>query len=184
MIQRNWHIFLIALIFLAAVAGLDAVHFWAKVGLEAPQGLAYQGLLFLGFYLVLSNTVFSPYIAIMDERYEQTTGKRLKVEETQRKADSLLAQYKSSIEDARLKAIQERERSGLRAEEEAKVLTESTKKKASADLAQARVSLENQVVEARKNIGVEAQAVSKEVVGKILMQATSPKEKRQRAQAQ
>jgi len=183
LIQRNWHIVLLALVFLAAVAGLDAVHFWEKVGLEPPHGMAYQGLLFLLFYFVLSNTVFTPYIAIMDERHEQTVGKKMKVEETQRRVDSMLAQYQASLEDARAKAIQERELSGLRADDEAKLHLENTKKKATASLAESKSALEIQVTAARKNIPSESKAVAQDVIGKILTSVPSSSEKRPRAQA-
>ena len=185
MIERNWHIVLLALVFVGAVLGIDAVHFWDKVGLEHPHGLIFQGLLFLGFYFVLSNTVFTPYIAIMHEREEQTVGKRLQVEATQRKADAILAQYQASIEEAKSKAIKERELSGIRAEEEAKNQIESTKKKAIASLIEAKSALEAEVASAKKNIAAESQTVAQEVVKKIVAQAApAASSSRQHAQAQ
>lgn len=164
MIRKNLHILIIAIVFYGATVGLDAVGFWQKVGLPAPQGYVFQGFLFLAFYFVLSNMFFSPYIAVMHEREERTSGKRRACEATQEKADQLMAKYKGAIEEARLRAIQERELAALRAEDEAKAQVDAARKKASQDLAQAKSALAQEIVSAKQGVDKAAGEVAREIV--------------------
>lgn len=168
MIRRNWHILLVGAVFFAAAQGLDAVRFWEKVGLTAPHGLVFQGFLFLAFYAILSNTLFHPYLAIMHEREEQTSGKRRQCEATKERADRLLADYAAAIEEARLKSIRERELAGLRAEEDAKKRVDSARARAGQDLIRAKGALADEMAQARVGMKAAAFDVAADIVANAM----------------
>lgn len=182
--KQNGHIFAIAIIFVLVAKGLEAISLWKILSLGAAPGFLFQGLLFLAFYFVLRNTLFNPYIHILHEREEQTTGKKLKVEATQEKADQLLAQYESAINEAKLKAVKERERALLKAEEEAKVQIDQVKKKSMETVAQEKAQIEMHAAEARLSLGQNVVSLKTEITQKVMASVKSIHGARSESRAQ
>ncbi|MFH1263269.1 MAG: ATP synthase F0 subunit B [Pseudomonadota bacterium] len=132
--RRSAYIFILAALFFGFARFLDSVGFWKLAGLPEPHGYLIQGFLFLGVLLVLQNTLFEPYVRILDEREEQTTGKRAKAEKSRSDADGMIARYRASITEARKGATTERERQALQAEDEERRELAAAKGRANVEL--------------------------------------------------
>lgn len=178
MIKQSWHIFAVALIFFGVERALDAAHFWDAIGVGHPHGYLYQGLLFLGFYFVMQNTLFVPYLHVLHEREAQTSGKRRQVEATAEKAKNLLTNYQAAISEARMKAVKERELVLIKTEEDIKTQLEGAKKNASAHLAAEKIQIQNDVTEAKKSQSQNAKMLMQEVVGTIMQTPNTSAAKR------
>lgn len=172
--KRSWHILFLVFLFLGAASVLDGFHFWESVGLPPPHGYVEQGLLFLFFYFVLKNALFDPYIAVMEHREAETFGKRTKLEQTQEKADALIAKYTLAIEEARLKALKERERILSAVEADIRLQLESSRQQAHQTLAAAKLQIQRESNEVREHLTEESVALASDVVHKILKSNNAP----------
>ena len=118
MIRRNIYIVVLLFLFLAFSRLLHIVDFWGFAGLSTPQGFEAIGLLFFATLFVLQNGLFGPYLRVVEEREAQTTEKKKLAEKTRLEAEERIARYHRAIDEARLRALRERETRAIQAEEE------------------------------------------------------------------
>ena len=154
--QKKGYIVVLALLFLGTAFLLRTFGFWHRVGLEEPKGFEVQGLLFLVFLFVMQKTLFGPYVAILDERHEQTEGKRKRAEELDRQAREMREKYRKAVDDARLEALHERERMALEAEEAER-----------ADVARVKIAENERLLQLRNDLGREADLVRRELSSQL-----------------
>lgn len=143
--KGNGHIVGLAAIFVGVVFVLEQVGFWNLIGVGAPQGLMFQGLLFLAFYFLIKNFLFTPMTKIFIERTKLTTDKKKEIEGLENESKALFEKYTLAIEEAKLKALREKEKMGLEAEKHEKE-----------KIAQAKGQAENQMNQIKKTLEVEA----------------------------
>jgi F0F1-type ATP synthase membrane subunit b/b' len=129
LIRRSRDIFVLALLFSAAAYGLHKMEFWSRVGLPEPHGYVWEGCLFLGLLWILQTALFDPYLKAVEAREEQTVGKRALAENTRARAEEMANGYHRSVEAGRMQGAQDREREGLRAEADERLLVAAAKKK-------------------------------------------------------
>ncbi|HMQ09995.1 MAG TPA: ATP synthase F0 subunit B [Oligoflexia bacterium] len=168
MIKENRHIIALLALFLLFAKLLEKINLWGLMGLDAPHGLVFQGVLFFAFYFILKNFLFAPYIKIFQEREEATTGKRNKVEQMRLESDRLLEQYTQSIEEARLKAAIERDALLLEGEELEKGIIFKARQTAKESLEQEKEKIAQQAQKARVGLNKEIPRLSEEIVGKFI----------------
>ncbi|MCI5071749.1 ATP synthase F0 subunit B [bacterium] len=168
MIKENRHIIALLALFLLFAKLFEKINLWGLMGLEAPHGLVFQGVLFFAFYFILKNFLFAPYIKIFQEREEATTGKRNRVEQMRLESDRLLEQYTQSIEEARIKAASHRDALLLEGEEIEKNIVFQARQTAKDSLEQEKEKITLQAQKARAGLNKEISSLSEEIVGKFV----------------
>lgn len=168
MIKENRHIIALLALFLLFAKLFEKINLWGLMGLDAPHGLIFQGVLFFAFYFILKNFLFAPYIKIFQEREEATAGKRNKVEQMRLESDRLLEQYTQSIEDARATAATERDALLLEGEELEKGIVFKARQAAKESLEQEKEKITQQAQKARAGLNKEVPRLAEEIVGKFV----------------
>ncbi|MEZ4705164.1 MAG: ATP synthase F0 subunit B [Bdellovibrionota bacterium] len=146
------YIFVFAAIFTAVALLLPVVGFWKAIGLEAPHGYLYQGLLFLGLLWILQVFVFEPYIRTAEERDAQTEGKRKWAQKNQLLSQEKWDMYQQRISDAKLRAAKQREEIIMQAEDEEKKSLDQAREKAAGQLAKEKQQLESDVAQVQSTL--------------------------------
>ncbi|MCB0326026.1 MAG: hypothetical protein KDD52_00255 [Bdellovibrionales bacterium] len=178
------YIFVLAGVFSAFALLLPVVGFWKAIGVEAPHGYLYQGLLFLGLLLLLQMTVFEPYIRTADERDAQTLGKRKLAEKDELLSQEKWDMYQQRIEEAKIKATQTREALALAAEEEEKKSLEATREKSSQWLEKEKEKIASQEKDAQSGLSSHRDELAQSIVEKVLGQVDAKQRPRAQSQTQ
>lgn len=171
--RRSAYIFLLAILFYGAAAGLDAVDFWGVVGLPEPHGYKAQGFIFLALLFVLQNTLFEPYVRVLEERQAETVGKKAKAEEARLKAEEMLAKYRLSIREARAKAAREREEREIAAEEEERQLLRVAKEKANAEFRDRVAAISKEADGVRGELVTSIEPLATDILTQVLKDSPS-----------
>jgi F0F1-type ATP synthase membrane subunit b/b' len=166
--RRSGYIFFLAALFLAVAAGLHAADFWKVAGLPVPHGYVAQGLLFLALLFLLQNTLFDPYLTVLEERERQTTGKRGMAERTLQDAEGMLTRYRRTISEAEREAVKERESRALAAEEEERRLLAETKRRANDDFRRTMEEVRGEADRAKSELGGSISPLAADIVRKVL----------------
>ena len=111
MFRKSTDTFIIAIVFVVAAILLNHFNFWQVLGLTQPRGFIFQGILFLVLVTILHHSLFDPYLAIADERHEQTFEKRKRADEKKIQAGQMLKSYERSILAARMDALKQKKKS-------------------------------------------------------------------------
>jgi F0F1-type ATP synthase membrane subunit b/b' len=169
--RRSAYIFLLGILFLGTAQVLSLIGFWKVAGLPEPHGYIAQGFVFLGLLFVLQNTLFDPYVRVLDEREEQTVGKRAKAERTRVEADEKIVLYRNAITEARTRATKEREQHALRAEDEERAALRAAKERANAELEVRTDEIRRETDEARATLSGSVRPVAADIVQQVLRTA-------------
>lgn len=172
MIRKSGYILVLTVLF-SGVAYAMKTWGWAlfqkNFGLPAPQGYVTQGFVFLAFLFILQNTLFAPYIRIYEERDLQTTKKKEGAARTEEEAQKHFGKYQRAIEDARLRAIREREKMGLNAEAEERLAVVAAREEAGRTLAADLSRISKESVQAKEgllhSVGDLAEVIVSQVIG-------------------
>jgi F0F1-type ATP synthase membrane subunit b/b' len=166
--KRSGYIFILAALFLAVAQLLYRFHFWAFAGLPEPRGYVYQGLLFLTTTLLLQNTLFGPYLAVLEERDNQTVHKKAKAEKIREESERMMNEYRRGIEAARLRATAERERLALAAEQEERDRLKAAREKAGKDLSARVEALEGESGRLRPELRGQVEGIAQDILNQVV----------------
>jgi F-type H+-transporting ATPase subunit b len=168
LIRRSGYIFVLAALFLGVAKLLHTFDLWSKIGVHAPHGYEVQGLLFLTLLFILQNTLFAPYTDVLDERENQTVKKKEAAEKSRAEADRMIAEYRKSIEEARIRATMERERLLLEADQEERKRLMQAKEAGTKSLAAAVDALKGEAKEAKKRLDDSVATLAKEIADRVV----------------
>ena len=167
--QKNFDTLAIAILFVAISFLLEQIGFWGAIGLPNPGfPFIFIGLLFLAVVVLFSHTIFEPFVAIADERFEQTEGKRKNAEKKRQEADAMIEEYEKGLLDAKMKAFKEREQISLQGEEEERKKIEAARTKSQENLEVARKEMAQQVEKTKTELIQSKDMLVNELVEKIL----------------
>jgi F-type H+-transporting ATPase subunit b len=162
--RRSAYIPLLGIVFFGVAKFLNAIDFWKVAGLRDPHGYLTQGFIFLGLLFVLQNLLFEPYVRVLEERHEQTVGKKMKAEQTRLEAEGMIAKYRDAVSNARNRAAIERERRGLEAEGEERQVLKAAKDLANADLRERVAQIQSEAEVARLDLRAQTAPLASDIV--------------------
>jgi F0F1-type ATP synthase membrane subunit b/b' len=171
--RRSAYILLLAVLFFGAAQGLNAIDFWKIAGLPEPRGYLAQGFIFLSLLFLLQNTLFDPYLRVLEERASETTGKKAKAEQTRAEAEKMIARYRAGIAEARVMGTKERELRGIAAEEEERKLLQGAKGRANEQLKVRIEEIRGEADRARGDLRASVEPLATDIVRQTL--GISPK---------
>jgi F-type H+-transporting ATPase subunit b len=130
--------------------------------------VVWQILLFLVLWLIVSKVLFRPYMALLKEREQKTTGADDSAYHLEHEAERLRAQYEEAIADATAAGNATKESIVQQARQQREALLSSAREEAAGILDRVRHEVQNQLALERELAIREADAVAHDMVSKIL----------------
>jgi F-type H+-transporting ATPase subunit b len=130
--------------------------------------VVWQILLFLVLWLIVSKVLFRPYMALLDEREQKTTGADDNSYDLEHEAERLRAQYEEAIANAAAAGNATKDAIVQQARQQREALLSSARKEAAGILERVRLQVRSQLAQERDLAIREADAVAHDMIGKIL----------------
>ena len=130
--------------------------------------VVWQIVLFLGLWLIVSKVLFRPYVALLDEREQKTTGADDSAYNLEHEAERLRAQYEEAIANAAATGNATKEAIVQQARQQREELLSSAREEAAGILERVRQEVQSQLSQERELTIREADAVAHDMVSKIL----------------
>lgn len=130
--------------------------------------IVWQILLFLALWLIVSKVLFRPYMALLDEREQKTTGADDNSYNLEHEAERLRAQYEEAIANAAAAGNATKDAIVQQARQQREALLSSARHEAAGILERVRLQVRSQLAQERDLAIREAEAVAHDMVGKIL----------------
>ena len=130
--------------------------------------IVWQILLFLALWLILSKVLFRPYMALLEEREQKTTGAEEDSHGLEHEAERLRAQYEQAIANAAAEGQANKDAIVQEARQQREALLSDARAEAAHILERVRLDIQSQLTRERELALQEADAVADDMVGKIL----------------
>lgn len=130
--------------------------------------ILYQVILFVFLWLVLNKIFFQPYLKLLSEREQKTTGAQHDSSDLEHQAAALRAQYEEKIAQARSTAAAERERTLQNAREQREKILGRARQEAEQHLTRVRQEIAAALESERRLAAAEAAAIGAEIASKVL----------------
>lgn len=124
--------------------------------------------IFALLFFVLGKTLFSPFLALLQERAERTTGDIANAAASREEVAALSARVDQDLAAARSAAQAEVERVRAETRAEAAKLFDQAQQEAGSRLAELRAEVRSATEEARRALGSDARAIADAMVGAVL----------------
>jgi F-type H+-transporting ATPase subunit b len=128
----------------------------------------WQILLFLGLWLIVSKVLFRPYMAVLEEREQRTTGADDSSDHLEQEAERLRAQYEETIAQAAAAGNATKDAILQQARQQREALLSAAREEAAGILERVRQEVQSQLAQERELAVREADAVAQDMVSKIL----------------
>ena len=136
--------------------------------ISLDYSIAYQIVLFLVLWVILSKVLFGPYLNLLDERERRTTGARHDSTDLEQEGARLRAQYEEKIAQAQASGHAAREAILQEGRQQREKLLTQAREGAMSMLEGVRREVESQMQRERQLAAAEARTVAQEMVEKIL----------------
>ena len=130
--------------------------------------VVWQILLFLGLWLIVSRVLFRPYMTLLEEREQKTTGADDSAYHLEHEAERLRAQYEGAITEATAAGNATKEAIVQQARQQREALLSSAREQAAGILERVRQEVQRQLAQERELAIREAHAVAHDMASKIL----------------
>jgi F-type H+-transporting ATPase subunit b len=128
----------------------------------------WQILLFLGLWLIVSKVLFRPYMVVLEQREQKTTGADDSSEHLEQHAERLRAHYQETIAKAAAAGNASKDAIVQQARQQREALLSSARAEAAGILERVRQEVQSQLAQEHELAVREADAVAQEMVSKIL----------------
>lgn len=132
------------------------------------SSVVWQILLFLVLWLIVSKVLFRPYMALLEEREQKTTGADDNSFSLEHEAERLRAQYEQGIADAAAAGQVSKEAIVQEGRHQKEALLSDAREEAARILERVRLEIQSQLTRERELALREADAVAHDMVEKIL----------------
>jgi F-type H+-transporting ATPase subunit b len=132
------------------------------------SSVVWQILLFLVLWLIVSKVLFRPYMALLEEREQKTTGADDNSYSLEHEAERLRAQYEQGIANAAAAGQVSKEAIVQEARQHREALLSEAREEAARILDRVRLDIQSQLARERELALREANAVAHDMVWKIL----------------
>ena len=130
--------------------------------------VVWQILLFLGLWLIVSRLLFRPYMALLEEREQKTSGADESAYHLEHEAERLRLQYEEAIADAAAAGNATKEAIVQQARQQREGLLSSARAEAAGILERVRQEVQSQLAQEREAAIREADTIAHDMVNKIL----------------
>ena len=128
----------------------------------------WQILMFLGLWLIVSKVLFRPYMVVLEQREQKTTGADDSSEHLEQHAERLRAEYQETIAKAAAAGNASKNAIVQQAREQREALLSSARAEAAGILERVRQDVQSQLAQEHELAVREADAVAQEMVSKVL----------------
>ena len=128
----------------------------------------WQILLFLGLWLIVSKLLFRPYMAVLEQREQKTTGADDSAYHLEHEAERLRAQYEEAISNAKAAGNASKETIIQQARRQREALLSSAREEAAGILERVRQEVQSQLAQEHELTLREADVVAQDMASKIL----------------
>jgi F-type H+-transporting ATPase subunit b len=132
------------------------------------SSVVWQILLFLVLWLIVTKILFRPYMALLEEREQKTTGAYEHSSSLEHEAERLRAQYEQAIADAVAAGQVSKEAIVQEGRQQREALLSDAREEAARMLERVRLEIQSQLTRERELALREADAVAHDMVAKIL----------------
>jgi F-type H+-transporting ATPase subunit b len=133
--------------------------------------LLVQMVLFLTLMLILNRFVFRPMVSLLEEREKRIKEPGSDAKSMEEEVERMRLQYEATLSDAKLKAIEERNRIRKEGAEREQEIIREAYKASEETLSEVRGRIENELRVAREALRAEAAVRSNEVAERLLGRA-------------
>ena len=138
----------------------------------SPDGsLVFVFVLFLIFIFVLNRILFRPISRVLDERATLTEGATNEARAARRSYETRLAEYETSIRQARADSYRRAEQERAAALEERRRLIEQAKQLANEEIGTAKEEIQKQVGASRSELETESRQIAERISRTVLGRA-------------
>jgi F-type H+-transporting ATPase subunit b len=130
--------------------------------------IVYQVILFVVLWLILNKVLFQPYLTLLDEREQRTTGAQHDSTDLEHDGARLRAQYEEKIAAAQAAAYADKERILQDARQEREKVLGQARQEAAHVLEQARREIATAVAAEQRLAAAEAATIAGEIASKVL----------------
>lgn len=142
----------------------ETLHALGEILLKAAPTFVLVFLL----YLYLTRMFFRPLEEVLKKRYEATDGARKLADESLAKATAKTQEYEVAMRAARSAVYQELEQLRREVQQERAAAVEQARHKAEAQIADAKVQLQQEVARLKQNLAGESDALASQIADSIL----------------
>lgn len=128
----------------------------------------WQILMFLGLWLIVSKVLFRPYMVVLEQREQKTTGADDSSEHLEQHAERLRAEYQETIAKAAAAGNASKNAIVQQARQQREALLSSARAEAAGILERVRQDVQSQLAQEHELAVREADAVAQEMVSKVL----------------
>jgi F-type H+-transporting ATPase subunit b len=128
----------------------------------------FQIVLFLVLWMFLRRLLFEPNLAVLKNREKRSAGAMQEATQVKAQAEEMGEQYRTRLAEIRSGAMQEVDVVYREAEEQAGNLLESARAEANRIVASVRETLEQELIEARRDLQERVPDFSREIATKLL----------------
>ena len=128
----------------------------------------WQILMFLGLWLIVSKVLFRPYMVVLEQREQKTTGADDSSEHLEQHAERLRAEYQETIAKAAAAGNASKDAIVQQARQQREALLSSARAEAAGILERVRQDVQSQLAQEHELAVREADAVAQEMVSKVL----------------
>lgn len=147
---------------------LNPVSILAAVSIDVDVTAIFMAGLFALLYLILQPLIINPYMRARQAREEGVGGAKEEASDSEAQAEAMIVEYEERMRKARREATEVRESLRTQGVEEQKELIEEARVAIGTKLADERARLAAETEAARAQLDTKAQALSRDVVEKIL----------------
>ena len=130
--------------------------------------ILYQIILFVILWLILSKIFFQPYLQLLDQRERRTTGAEHDSADLEHEGARLRAQYEEKIDQAQTAGYAAKDAILQDARQQREKILAQARQEAASQLDQTRRDVALALQRERQLAAVEAAAVAREMVNKVL----------------
>lgn len=135
----------------------------------SPDGsLVVILVLFIIFVFLMNRLLFRPVSRVLDERHTLTQGATNEARAARRRYQTRLADYESSIRQARAESYRLSEQHRAAALEERSRIIEQAKQEANTEIEQAKAEIQQQASEARAALDMESRQIAERITSTVL----------------
>jgi F-type H+-transporting ATPase subunit b len=136
--------------------------------INLDQSVIYQVVLFLALWLILSKVLFQPYLRLLEEREEKTTGAEHDSAELELEGAQLKARYEEKIAAAQTAGYAAKEAIVQEARQQREKILGAAREEAATTLNQLRQEVAAAMANERQLAVAEVSVLASDMAGKVL----------------
>jgi F-type H+-transporting ATPase subunit b len=136
--------------------------------IEIDQTLIIQIVNFIIFLVILNYLIFKPVVRVLDERRDRIDGTRERAQQMEAEIQTKLEAYEERIQEAKSRAVHEKETFRREAESLSKETVEKARRELARDIPIIRKQIASETDRARQELEKTAQDMARDIACRVL----------------